>query len=342
MPGIAPAGPLSLGALCERFTCECAAFLDNKAATQQDTRGRIQVLLGFFGAQRDVRGLSALDQLQYSRARRAGGITRPDGSRTRAVRARYVEADLVVLHQMLGWACTVPTHGGGRWLDRHPLAGVRRERERNPLRPVASWERFEATRAAMRRLEANATSGSERERWTRMQLALVLAEATGRRLSAIRALRWEDIDFAQGSSGSIRWRAEADKKGIESRIPISAALQGELGAFRRELGLVAGLLFPGERTGDRPSDRHWFDKWLRVAEAEAALTPLEGSLWHAYRRKWASERKHHPIADVAAAGGWKDRATLLECYQQPDEVALLAVVSEPRRRREGLALAAMA
>jgi hypothetical protein len=61
------------------------------------------------------------------------------------------------------------------------------------------------------------------------------------------------------------------------------------------------------------------------------------SLWHACRWKRASERKHHPIADVAAAGGWKDRATLLECSQQPDEEALLAVVAGPRKRDERLA-----
>lgn len=53
-------------------------------------------------------------------------------------------------------------------------------------------------------------------------------------------------------------------------------------------------------------DRHLFDRWLAVADVKAELPRLEGSLWHAYRRKWASERKHHPLPDVAAADGWKD------------------------------------
>src|SRR5450756_1438179 len=48
---------------------------------------------------------------------------------------------------------------------------------------------------------------------------------------------------------------------------------------------------------------------------------------HAYRRKWAIERKHLPLKDVAAAGGWKDVSTLLEVYQQSDEESVLAVTS---------------
>ena len=39
-------------------------------------------------------------------------------------------------------------------------------------------------------------------------------------------------------------------------------------------------------------DRHTFAKGLRTAEKRAKLPKLDGSLWHAYRRKWATERKH--------------------------------------------------
>jgi hypothetical protein len=78
-------------------------------------------------------------------------------------------------------------------------------------------------------------------------------------------------------------------------------------------------------------DRHLFDKWLAAAERMAKLPKLEGGLWHPYRRKWATERKHLPLKDVAAAGGWKDVETLLTCYQQPDQQTLLAVMSEPRK-----------
>jgi hypothetical protein len=81
-------------------------------------------------------------------------------------------------------------------------------------------------------------------------------------------------------------------------------------------------------------DRHLFDKWLRLAEEEAKLPNLGAASGHPYRRKWATERKHHSLKDVAAAGGWKDTETLLSCYQQPDAEMLLAVMSEERKVRD--------
>ena len=70
-----------------------------------------------------------------------------------------------------------------------------------------------------------ARSDLERSRWLKMELALVLAEATGRRLGSIRQLRWEDIDL---SKPQIRWRAGADKKGKEWVIPIPLPLADEI------------------------------------------------------------------------------------------------------------------
>ena len=46
--------------------------------------------------------------------------------------------------------------------------------------------------------------------------------------------------------------------------------------------------------------------WLRRAEKLAGLEKLKHGLWHPYRRKWATERNHHPDKDVAEAGGWKE------------------------------------
>lgn len=53
-----------------------------------------------------------------------------------------------------------------------------------------------------------------------------------------------------------------------------------------------------------------------------------------HRRKWATERKHHSLKDVAVAGGWKDTETLLTCYQQPDIETLMAVMCEERKVRD--------
>jgi len=103
--------------------------------------------------------------------------------------------------------------------------------------------------------------------------------------------------------------------------------------YQRRLGAAGGPVFPAE-TRDGVTDRHLFDKWLSVAEKHAKLPKLDGGLWHAYRRKWAIERKHLPLKDVAAAGGWKDVNTLLQIYQQPDDAGVLAVMSETRKLRE--------
>jgi integrase len=137
---------------------------------------------------------------------------------------------------MLSWATTVRVPGGGRLLEYNPLLGVRRVRELNPKRPVATWERFHKTRVAIQMLQVATESEAERTRWTRIELALVLAEATGRRLGSIRQLRWEDIDFQRPT---IRWRAEADKKRREWVIPVPASLLEELKQYRTDLPLEA-------------------------------------------------------------------------------------------------------
>ena len=55
-----------------------------------------------------------------------------------------------------------------------------------------------------------------------------------------------------------------------------------------------------------------------------------------FRRKWATERKHLPIQDVAQAGAWSpnDLRTLQTIYQTADDQTLYAVMSEPRKLRE--------
>lgn len=93
-----------------------------------------------------------------------------------------------------------------------------------------------------------------------------------------------------------------------------------------QLGTSTGWMFTRESDGAASMDRHLFDKWLAAAERDAKLPKLQGGLWHPYRRKWATERKHLPLKDVAAAGGWQDVETLLECYQQPDHDTLQTVM----------------
>lgn len=54
------------------------------------------------------------------------------------------------------------------------------------------------------------------------------------------------------------------------------------------------------------------------AEELAGLQKLERGIWHPFRRGWATQRKHLPLQDVAAGGGWTDTATVLKSYQHAD------------------------
>jgi integrase len=327
-------GVLALGDLWERYKTQCVAFLDNHAKTQLDDKGHAEVLRGFFGDDCDVRSLTASDQLAYTRKRIAGGIVCGEERETSAVRLRSVEADLKLLHTMLKWATTVRVRKGHRLLDSNPLEGVRRLREKNPKRPVATLERFEKTREAIQSLTAEADTDAARRKWLRLELALVLAEATGRRLGSIRQLAWSDVDMTKNS---IRWVAANDKKGREWIVPVPKSLIDELQSFRVKLGgAFGGLVFPSESDPSVPIRADVFSKWLLAAEEKAELPKLNGSLWHAYRRGWATARKDLPISDVAFAGGWSDATTLVRCYQQPDEATLLRVMSEPRKVVEGV------
>jgi hypothetical protein len=84
----------------------------------------------------------------------------------------------------------------------------------------------------------------------------------------------------------------------------------------------------------KPWTRHHSRKLLTRAEKAAKLDALEGSDFHAYRRKWATERKHLPDADVAAAGAWSDTRALKMSYQHADPATLLAVMTEPAKLRD--------
>jgi hypothetical protein len=68
-------------------------------------------------------------------------------------------------------------------------------------------------------------------------------------------------------------------------------------------------------------------RWLMRAERLAELPKLTGGAFHPYRRLWATERKHMPDVDVAAAGGWRDTQALRRSYQHADPATVLRVVT---------------
>jgi hypothetical protein len=102
----------------------------------------------------------------------------------------------------------------------------------------------------------------------------------------------------------------------------------------REGGVIGSAwLFPSPRDPSKPLRRELAAAWLAEAERLAEVEPLRGSAWHAFRRKWATEREHLPRKDAMAAGGWKS-VEAFEVYTQADFEGVLRAVMEPRRLRE--------
>ena len=63
---------------------------------------------------------------------------------------------------------------------------------------------------------------------------------------------------------------------------------------------------------------------------------MRGGAWHPYRRLWATQRKHLPAQDVAAAGGWSSVEVVQEIYQKADPRTMLKVVEGGQELREAM------
>jgi integrase len=252
------------------------------------------------------------------------------------VRARAVQADLLWLRSLLNWG-TNWKEGRGRYLLReNPVRGYPVPKEKNVRRPVASTDRYEAVRAVTDKVMMERRWNNERvEVRSYLSELLDIAAGTGRRISAICGLRFDDLNLGEGPYGAIRWRRELDKGGRETTVPISPPVRAAIDRILEERpGIGSAPLFPSPADPTRPMSRHCADKLLRRAEKLAELEPQTGTLWHAYRRSWASSKKHLPIPDIARAGGWRSTEALRQCYVLADDAGVLAVVLDATEMRE--------
>ncbi|MFI5207423.1 MAG: tyrosine-type recombinase/integrase, partial [Gemmatimonadales bacterium] len=321
---------LTLEQLWTLYQQEAPAYSGNTKRTQDQKQSAAKRLMAVFSTSKKVEHLTANDVARYVSMRRSGAGW-PDGRVRGPVRATAVRHDLALLREMILWASRERRPEGGWLLRENPLRGLKLPREEDPLRPIATYDRFLKVREAAQKLAATAPQARGREQWLRFELALVLAEATGRRIGAIRGLRWSNIQY---DLPTIRWRAEFDKRSREGVIPITQALADEIRGFQLRLKAVGdGWLFPQKRR-DEPWPREVFGQLLVRVEEAAGVPKLKGGRWHAYRRKWATERKKLSVVDVMAAGGWKDLQTLLTCYQHSDEETMLEVMASPVKLRD--------
>jgi hypothetical protein len=294
------------------------------------------------GARKDLRKLSRREWEAFIRDRKKGaidsaGMRVPEVKRV-PVRDRTIAVDADWLKAVLSWAHAWMDEQGRYLMRENPARGLVTPQEKNPRRPVATESRYRAVRKVSDRITMQVKWGKKRQAIrSYLSEVLDLANATGRRVSAILQLRYEDLRLEQEPHGAIRWPAQTDKEGREWVVPISRAARKAIDRViseRARVGLVTPYLFASPKNPANPVSKDLASTWLRKAEEIAELPKHEGSLWHAYRRKWATERKHLPDADVAAAGGWKDLESLKTAYQQADEATMLEVVTRSRRIRD--------
>lgn len=320
-------------------------YLENQTpkkceSEQKADERRAELWRQYLGERRDLRKITKHQWDGFIELRRSGAVDARGNevkpSSRRPVRDNTVAADLIFLRSVLSWAMKWQTEDGRYLLREDVTRGFEIPKEKNPQRPVATLDRYEAIMAVADDVEMTVYWGEKRvSRRSHLPEVLTVVHHTGRRISAALQLRFEDLRLDQGPHGSIRWPADTDKLGRETVVPISAEVRAAIDDIMEERpGIRGAYLFPAPKDFSKPVSVERAREWLLRAEQLAGLQKQRGSLWHAYRRGWATARKHLPDVDVAAAGGWTDTATLKECYQHADAETMYKVVSQPMQIRE--------
>ena len=284
-----------------------------KKSASHDRR-TLALFLKAFGAERRPETLNVRDWQSFIRSRQSGELTPvvrrgKDGkSVLRPVRARVLEQDLKLLLAVLNWAERARVDGSGFLIERNPLRGLKVPKEESPRRPMFTAEQC----VALRRAAAEHSPVAER--------LVMLAWYTGHRSSAIRQLRWSDIDL---EAGVIRWRAETDKIGYAHRNPMHPELVTFLKHERARAGAIGeAWVFPSDTDPAQPAHRDYALKKVGPDLRDAAGIPAgERYGWHSFRRAFANALRDVPLRELKDLGGWKTERTLVTVYLQPDEQA---------------------
>jgi integrase len=324
---------------------------------QQDDKHQAELWTKHLGPTFDLRNLSVIEWDGFAQRRRSDGV----GNRT-------IQRSFGWLRSVCDWAVTARVHGR-RVLTEDPTVEFKRRIpiEKNSNRPIADEERTETLRqlfhdaqhlrhrvangdelsdeetAVHNALQMRVTRHGRRERRANyLPEVLEIIIESGRRISAVRQLRFEDLRLdplpATAPWGKIQFAGEVDKEGKAWAWPMTpealAAVEDAL-VKRDEVG--PGWLFPAPGNPAKPLRKEAVTDWLHAVERACGLAPQKRGAFHPYRRRWATVRKHFPAQDVAQAGGWSSAATVRDIYQLADEETTLRAVFYKRERCEGCA-----
>jgi integrase len=327
--------------LLARYEQDVIAYKPKPQASDDRRRTELwQVVLGT----REARSIDFPTLDRFTRDRQAGklkiqgrklsipGKKLKNGKLSRGPNATTIGADIIFLQSVFNWATTVKLSDGSRLLSENPIRGYERPKNRNPKQPLATYDRFLSVRGKADEADPQGLFGS----------FLDLVEGLGWRVSAICKLQRDDIDRKRTEDaphGQIRKSAENDKENVEQWIPLSESTRVAVDRVLERNPVIGDLyLFPArrKRETDRPApwSRFYARDLLYRVEKLAKVEHLDGGAFHPYRRKWSTERKHLPTADVQMAGGWKDARSLERSYQKADAKTVLRVMTEPTKLRD--------
>lgn len=331
-------GRLTLGTLIDAYLARHVAGMT--PASAKWVRQHLAIWRTYLGEHFRLPDLGLAEWDAFKRARLTGAIDGQGRSVDAGIRHPVspgtVNLGLDALRMACNWAL-ITREDGRPLLERSPVARLPYCDTPNVQRAVWTHDRYLAALTAAEGIRMQVEWRGRRE-WVPSPLPEIMAivEETGRRITAVCQLRLGDVQLGAGTDGLLRWRRETDKGRKEWATPLSPELRQRLVRYLRRhpaaLDATAPL-FPAPRDLTRGPSRETVVRYLRQALTAADLPRLPAESFHGLRRKWASERKHLPDVDVAAAGGWRSIATMKR-YQQTDEAAVREVLANPVRRRE--------
>ncbi len=327
-------GVVTLGQLVALYERERLPILTT--TRQRAVRGMLRLLERHFGRAYDLDNLSQHAVDGYVRARLSGTL-KSTRHRTgkEGVGAGTVRNELHLLETMTRWGQAFKV-GGRRLLAGDPMIGVIIPAEKNARRPIANEARYQALVAVADTAEPSG----------RFRCILALARTTGRRIRAILELKASDVLLSRDAmrralaqygmdlafadawpQGAIRWGAATDKLGFEAITPIGTDARAALDNYlRAHPSLGDAPLFPSTAEPSKTIGKEMAGYWLSKAEKLAKLEHMERGGYHAFRRAWASERRHLPAQDVAAAAGWRSLQVMRTAYMHADAQTVYSVV----------------
>lgn len=267
------------------------------------------------------------EMLEFVRERQAGTLRTPFVELRSNVSKQTAWADIVFLVTVLRWATEAkdPRDRKKNLLASNSLKVPTGLKNKNPHRPKANHDDVLERRRVANSVDSQ---GLFRD-------YLRLVDEIGWRVTGMCNISAAEVCLQPGPDmpyGHIVKNPFVDKEGHGQRVPLSRRGAAIVRRILRKRGIEAGhdaWLFPAKRALGKPWSRWHVADLERRAEAVAQIPHLGGT--HASRRKWATERKGHPVPDVMVAGGWTDPRSL-DPYMQDDEKTTFEVISQPTRR----------